>query len=108
MYRYSAKIRISGSVMNEVRRPNMSAAEIMILRQLHGNDAVVDISESEKADKKADHGKERERLKRRYLGQSERRTKLNFATMFGPEHLPLPERLPDFANKAAEVSKLAG
>jgi hypothetical protein len=95
MYRYSAKIRIGGSVLNEVRKTNMSAAEVILLRRLHGADALAELKET--GSDKAPHAEERQRLVKIYCnGESERRTKINFEQIFGPEHLELPNRLPEF------------
>lgn len=97
MYRYAAKIRIGGSVMNEIRKDNMSAAEVIILRQLHGNDAVLEIKETKD---NAEDKDEREDLRIKYVGAntSVERTRIDFNRMFGPDHVPLPKRLPEFAN----------
>ncbi len=43
---YDCKVRLSGSVLNEVPRTNVSAAEIFVLRGIHGEDAVVDITDA--------------------------------------------------------------
>lgn len=100
MFRYTAKIRLGGAVTNEVRLSDLSAAEVMILRRLHGNDAVKELVET-RSDR-SQHADERMRLKLKYCGGGERRTRLNFEHMFGPEHMDLPNRLPDFVKKEAE------
>lgn len=43
MQLYSAKIRLSGSFFNEVQKSELTAAEIVILKRMHGGDAVLDI-----------------------------------------------------------------
>ena len=98
MYRYTAKVRLGGSVTNEVMLKGVSAAEIMILRRLHGGDAIKDLQEN-KSDKSS-HEDEREALKRKYCSSSVNRTKLNFEQMFGPEHMDLPNRLPELEKQA--------
>jgi hypothetical protein len=97
MHRYNVKVRIGGSVMNEVRKDKISAAEVMILRKLHGDDSVIDIHELE--NDRSSHEQEREHLKRVYgvSRMTENRTRLNFTQMFGPDHVELPARLPEFA-----------
>jgi hypothetical protein len=40
---YSAKIRLGGSVLHEVRKTGLSAAEVVLLRREHGPDAVMDM-----------------------------------------------------------------
>ncbi len=40
---YSCKVRLGGSVVNEVRKDSVLAAEIMLLRGIHGGDAVLEV-----------------------------------------------------------------
>jgi hypothetical protein len=87
---YSAKIRLSGSIMNEVRRDNLSAPEVILLRHLHGHDAVTDIVEVG-GDRRA-HSDERERLGDLYDSGGEKGLIL---TLFGPPHQELPSELPE-------------
>lgn len=48
MLLYTAKIRLGGSLYNEVPREDLTAAEILVLQALHGNDGVVDIKSTGK------------------------------------------------------------
>lgn len=57
---YSGKLRLAGSVQNEVPKKDMSAAEVILLRHLHGDDAVV-ISKHE-GDRRRSSNDERDRL----------------------------------------------
>lgn len=57
---YTAKVRLSGSLLNEVIKHNLTPAEIVLLRALHGDDAVVDIEHV--ADVNRSDRKERLRL----------------------------------------------
>jgi len=41
---YDCKVLIGGSRMNEARKEGISAAEIVMLRHLHGDDSVLDIT----------------------------------------------------------------
>ena len=43
MHLYNCKVRLSGSLYNEVPKSQISAAEIIVLRTIHGSDAVADI-----------------------------------------------------------------
>lgn len=43
MHIYSAKIRLGGKLGNEIRKENITASEILILRSIHGDDAVTEI-----------------------------------------------------------------
>lgn len=63
---YSVKIRLSGSLYNEVRKDDVTAAEIAILRNFHGPDSVADIVET--GDKPTNHDEERARLWQTYVG----------------------------------------
>jgi hypothetical protein len=96
MYRYNAKLRLSGSVLNEVRCRNVCAAEIILLRKLHGDDAVVDIVELK--NDSSQHAVERAKLKAKYAPDRivEHRSRVRFEQLFGPEHTRLPDRLPSF------------
>jgi hypothetical protein len=42
---YSVKVHLDGNRNNEVRKPEVTAAEIAVLQRLHGSDAVLDIAE---------------------------------------------------------------
>lgn len=81
---YSAKIRLAGSVLNEVRKLRLSAPEVMLLQSLHGSDSVLDIQET--SDEKRKHGDERERLAGIYGAEA-------VVKIFGPALNPLPLRL---------------
>lgn len=43
MHLYDCKLRLGGSLYNEVPKPGITAAEITVLRVVHGDDSVVDI-----------------------------------------------------------------
>lgn len=57
---FSCQVRLGGSLYNIVPKPDVTAAEIHILRLLHGDDSVVDIFETGK--NKTTQAEERERL----------------------------------------------
>lgn len=105
---YDCKVMLSGSRDNEVRKEGVTAAEIMILRVLHGPDAVVDIQPKE-MDKRP-HGEERRRLFEVYVGAGENENLGGFQAerakvlqgLFGPAHNPLPVELPQEANFVEE------
>jgi len=46
MQTYNVKVRLAGELHNEVEKKNLIAAEILVLRKIHGADAVVDIKPS--------------------------------------------------------------
>jgi hypothetical protein len=83
---YDCKIRLDGSLANEVLRKGVSAPELILLRGMHGHDAVVDIEEINEAP--VVHSTERARLLAEY--KSENALKV-FDKLFGMgEHVPLP------------------
>lgn len=43
---YECKVRLGGSVADEVRKPTVTAAEINLLQEIHGEDAVVEVRET--------------------------------------------------------------
>ena len=105
MFRYTSRIRLNGSVTNEVRKTDMSPAEVIIMRRLHGNDAVLDIVETPGEYAPG----EREILEARYAKALAReKPPITFEGLFGPSHIDLPPRLPDFAkNAAAKATNVA-
>lgn len=100
MYRYNCVVRLAESANNEVGLFNVSAAEITILRKLHGRPSIIKIVEL--ANDKSSHEEEREKLFTKYVGQTERRSRINFEELFGPEYNDLPARLRDFAKAEKE------
>ncbi len=98
---YDCKVLLAGSRENEVRKSDVTAAEIMILRALHGEDSVTDIRPKE-MDKRS-HGPERARLFNLSVGAAEGEALGGFQkdraavlfNLFGPNHTPLPVELPE-------------
>lgn len=98
---YDCKVLLSGSRDNEVRKTDVTAAEIMILRSFHGEDAVTDVT-PKNMDKRS-HGDERARLFSLYVGAAEGEGLGGFQkaradtlmALFGPKHTPLPVELAD-------------
>ena len=60
MKTYNCKCRQKGSVQDETRKRNVTGAEIRVLRDIHGEDAVLDITEVGQVDRTQDG--ERDRL----------------------------------------------
>lgn len=58
---YDCKVRLQGSVLNEVPKTGVTAPEIAVYQQLHGADAVVSVKPTGKMVKRTDRA-ERERL----------------------------------------------
>jgi hypothetical protein len=99
MQLYSAKVRLSGSLYNEVRKDELTAPEILLLRSIHGGTEAVtevkatgkeafDVDEEGSRKLRTDKG-ERARLKRIYDPYAKKLDKL-----FGPMGA-LPQVLED-------------
>lgn len=61
---YDCKVRLQGEVKDEVRKYGVTAAEIKVLRRIHGDDAVLEIADNGAADR--NEHEERERLEAVY------------------------------------------
>jgi len=94
---FSCKVRLNDSVLNEVRKTNVTAPEIMILRAMHGEGAVLDINETGK-DKRT-HTQERQRLYTVYANPEANNSETVAKKMtlirnlFGHDTLDLPTKL---------------
>lgn len=100
MYRYSCKVRLGGTVTNEVRKDDVTAPEILILRSIHGEDAVQDIVETQQSDRRP-HRTERERLYELYanpkMNNADTAAKklASIRAVLGPDMTDLPVRIPE-------------
>lgn len=81
---FTCKLRLGGSVLNEVPKINVSAPEVLVLRAIHGHDAVVDMRRT--GGKHANHNEERERLSQVYGADK-------VLELFGPSHRDLPTKV---------------
>ncbi|MEP3483313.1 MAG: hypothetical protein ABJP25_02785 [Sneathiella sp.] len=84
MQLYDGTVRLSGSVLNEVPKTEMTAAEVLLLVNIHGSGSVVRLIRR-KMDKR-NHSDERERLGKKY---GERRV----VALFGTNMQKLPIEL---------------
>lgn len=81
-----AEVRLAGNILHVVPKQGVTVAEICVLREIHGHDAVVNIRPT-KMDKRS-HAEEFERLVRTYAGASRQSPeengprKVNIASMF--------------------------
>lgn len=105
---YNAKLRLGGSVLNEVPLTEVTAPEIDILRVLHGgDDAVIEIKAV--GEKEKSHADERARINLKYAGggdNMENQAKKKLAMirdLFGNDRLPLPTELEAGVAAAEEV-----
>jgi len=97
MHIYSAMVRPGGSLLNEIPKIGLSAAEIVVLRGIHGNDAVIKLQWSGSDRRK--HAAERDRLVGLYGEKA-------FANVFGTGYsIKLPNELPDVpSEESADAS----
>jgi len=84
MQLYNAKVRLANNLLNEVSKARVTAAEIICLRDVHGDGAVVDVKPV-KMDKRA-HDAERDRLVQRF-------GKARIERLFGNAFQKLPTKL---------------
>lgn len=109
MHLYSGKIRLGGSVLNEVRKDDLTAPEIYVLREIHGNDAVVDIKQTG-VDKRSSV-EERARLTTLYASVEDNnpeKLKGKIAMMrnlFGHDSMGLPDKLTEDVSAEPVVEK---
>lgn len=89
---FSAKIRLGGDMHHEVEKSDLTAAEVVALRALHGRDGVLNLTLT--GEREVDHEGERQRLRDWYGGSEANRHSL--ASLLDAEHVPLPEVLPGF------------
>jgi hypothetical protein len=132
MQTYNALIRLNAKLENEVSKEKLTAPEVLLMRKIHGDDAVVKIVENgvwedhfsiqtikdyegkdEQVEAEYDDDVEKDRLARIY-GEAIRKeedggnSRNAIDRMFG-EFAPLPSELPDFkkARKAAAAKEEA-
>lgn len=91
MHYYKGKIRLNGSVNNEVWKV-VSAPELLILQFIHGEDAVSNVEEVR--NDKIDLFREKNRLKEVYNKALHKKDEQSIDKIFGALGT-LPERLPE-------------
>lgn len=93
MQTYSATIRLGGSLFNEVRKDELTPAEIVVLKTIHGGDAILRIIAGKHVDR--DDEAERARLVDIYgnaLANIKGVGSINF--LLGAPGAPLPKSVP--------------
>jgi hypothetical protein len=110
MFVYNCKVRLAGSLLNEVMKTGVTAPEIMLFQAFHGSDAVVAIEEAGIIQRSDDD--ERERLQRTYMGGSNseeglRAKQAMWMNLFGHQTNPLPTKLKGEIPKAPAPPKPA-
>lgn len=91
---YSGKVRLAGNVYHEVPKTGMTAAEVILLQHIHGDDALVALKPEGNLSCK--DAFERNRLQEIY---GEDKVK----TVFGISSLPLPQELSGFEDEAEDT-----
>lgn len=104
---FDCKVRLGGSLYNEVPKTGVTAAEIHLFRHLHGTDAVVEITEAGKNN--ATQAAERERLIEVYADGlvAQQRNKTSPAQALS-EIFGVGGRLPETIEGAAKAKPKAG
>lgn len=128
MEAYSCRVRLGGSLHNEVLKPHVSAADVLLLRHIHGEDAVTDIKHVGPLELEVpsfDDEKQRETFVRKRPTDRELRAHLTafygtgefdsstsgskmMQTVFGPPTVPLPKELDDVEHKKEPKAPRAG
>lgn len=97
---YNCKVRLNNDLLHEVYKKNLSAPEILILREVHGQTAVVDIV-PQRSDRRP-HAEHRAYLERKYDAALRTRSKdrggaTSVEQLFG-KFAELPKELPEHAD----------
>jgi hypothetical protein len=101
---YKGKVRLTGSMLNEVRREDMTAPEVILLQRIHGNDAVLELEKT--GTTKINHQDERQRLYLQYKTAVNVDAKRHYIEeLFGPNHNDLPTSVPGAAVVAKSSKK---
>ena len=101
---YNATVRLRGDTAHEVEKKALTAAEIMVLRRIHGLDAVVRVVAvpAPLGGPEWSHREERDRLRKLYCDKELTAGLVN--ELFGPDHIPLPATLDADEEVQAEVA----
>jgi hypothetical protein len=100
---YDCAVRLGGGTTNEVEKRGITAAEILVLRKVHGVESIVRIIPKNSVN--ASHASERDRLRSIYERGPHQVGLID--SLFGPVHLPLPESLDPALEADADEAVLA-
>lgn len=109
MQLYECTVRLSGSLYNEVRKTDVTAAEIAVLKAIHqnpesGTEAITNIKPTKIINR--DDYEERQRLENLYgegLAKNERIRSLT--AILGHETVPLPQTIPGLTAPVAKTRR---
>ena len=91
---YDVKLRLSGSMLNEVRKEGITAPEAMIYQSIHGPDSMAEMKPSgEQWSERRTDRDERARLVAMFETSQSKRGFVS--RMFGPATMQLPREMPD-------------
>jgi len=108
MRQFACKVRLAGSLYNEVPKSDVTVPEINILRVIHGGEAVVDITEV--APVKRSDAEERDRLANIYGGAIKNRQEIigGLPALIGFSGTPLATETVGLPVAAKQTSAKAG
>lgn len=102
---YRGKVRLAGDMRNEVRRDDMTAPEVILLKRIHGEDALTELEKI--GSTKANHQEERQRLYVKYPTAINVDAKRHLIEeLFGPNHADLPVSVPGVAITPKKTDKV--
>lgn len=94
MQLYECKVRLAGSLLNEVRKHDQTAADVIMLRSLHGEDAVLDVKHTGSVERSS--AEQRQRMAENYgtgVFDSSTSGASHMQRVFGPPGMALPVHL---------------
>lgn len=97
MHIFNGTVRLQGAIGNEIVKYGLTVPEIVVFRQIHGNDGVVNLQHVGEAE--VDDIDERERLSTLYdegLSNLGDELKTSIAKIFGGDYNELPQELRGF------------
>ena len=99
---FNCKVRLGGSLHNEVRKTAISAPEVIVLRHIHGGESVFDFEPVDlKRSEVLTQEEIRENMCREYGDD-------RIAALFGESYMPLPETAPGTIPRAVRAARRRG
>lgn len=107
---YNCKVNLGGSILHQVRKENVTAAEVMLLRSIHkgSNEAIVDIEEVGRVNRS--DREERARLANAYTtelfaedGEVSAQGMALVNSIFGVAGVPLPQYLEEVEDRGVDI-----
>ena len=93
MQLYSAKVRLAGSLLNEVLKEELTAPEVTVLRAIHGPESIVDLKAGKQVDRS--DSEERARLEQMYApALATIKNVQTLTALIGPEGTSLAKTIP--------------